>query len=280
MQSAVKVEERISKCEEILAKNPDSVIFAALSDAYRRKGDLAKAFHVCSRGLKSHPDYGPGHLVMAKINLERGMYSEAEKELALAVQVDGKTRATELLLSQILVKKRETKDAKRILDKLKITDPENELIAQLLQEIRKLEEFEKPSPERITVEERWQIEKVVNLKDGVHYLKSLPGVMGAVVVGDDGMVLEGKLKPGLEKSLLGAVVSTITSCVKAETSKTGFGEYTQLLVESGDLELWITNFDQKALALCCTPKTSMGALKIRVTELLEHLLKNQEQKRG
>jgi predicted Zn-dependent protease len=128
MQSAVKVDERISKCEEILEKNPDSVIFAALSDAYRRRGDLAKAFHVCSRGLKSHPDYGPGHLVMAKINLERGMYSEAEKELTFAVQADGKTRATELLLAQILVKKKETKDAKRILEKLKIADPENELI--------------------------------------------------------------------------------------------------------------------------------------------------------
>lgn len=280
MQSAAKVDERISKCEEILEKNPDSVIFAALSDAYRRKGDLAKAFHVCSRGLKSHPDYGPGHLVMAKINLERGMYSEAEKELALAVQADGKTRATELLLAQILVKKKETKDAKWILEKLKKADPENELIAQLLQEIRELEEFEKPSPERITVEERWHIEKVVNLKDGVHYLKSLPGVMGALVIGEEGLVLESKIKPGMEKRQLGAVVSNITSCVKAGTSKIGFGEYTQLLVESGDLELWITSFDQKALALCCTPEANMGALKMRVTELLEHLLRNHEQKRG
>jgi predicted regulator of Ras-like GTPase activity (Roadblock/LC7/MglB family) len=280
MQSAVKVEERISKCEEILEKNPDSVIFAALSEAYRRKGDLAKAFHVCSRGLKSHPDYGPGHLVMAKINLERGMYSEAEKELTLAVEADGKTRATELLLARILVKKKENKDAKKILDKLRIADPENELIAQLLQEIRKLEEFDKPSTEIITVEERWHIEKVADLKDGVHYLKSLPGVMGALVVGEEGLVLESKLKPGIEKGQLGAIVSTINNCVKAEISKTGFGEYIQLLVESGDLGLWITSFDQKALVLCCTPEANMGALKMRVTELLEHLLRNHEQKRG
>jgi predicted regulator of Ras-like GTPase activity (Roadblock/LC7/MglB family) len=280
MQSGVTVDERISKCEEILVKNPDSVIFAALSDAYRKKGDLAKAFHVCSRGLKSHPDYGPGHLVMAKINLERGMYSEAEKELAFAVQADGKTRATELLLAQILVKKKETKDAKRILEKLKMSDPGNETIAQLLQEIRHQEEYEKPSPERITVEERWHIEKVVDLKDGVHYLKSLPGVMGALVVGENGLVLESKLKPGLEQERLGAVVSIITSCVQTGTSKIGFGEYRQLLVELNSLELWVTNFDQKALALCCTPEASMGALKMRVTELLEHLSRNHEQKGG
>ena len=114
MHLTAELDERVSKCEEILSRNPESVIFAALSDAYRKKGDLAEAFHACTKGLKLHPDYGPGHLVMAKINMERGMYSEAEKELALAVQADGRTRATELLLAQILIKTDQIKDAKKI----------------------------------------------------------------------------------------------------------------------------------------------------------------------
>ena len=90
MQSTAQLEERISKCEEILSQNPESLIFAALSDAYRKKGDLSKAFHVCNQGLKLHPGYGPGHLIMARINMERGMYSEAEKELASAEILTGK----------------------------------------------------------------------------------------------------------------------------------------------------------------------------------------------
>lgn len=116
MYPTTQLDERIAKCEKILSENSESLIFAALSDAYRKKGDLAKGFSICSRGLKLHPDYGPGHLVMAKINLERGMYSEAEKELSLAVQADGTTRATELLLAQILVRKNQIKEAKKILE--------------------------------------------------------------------------------------------------------------------------------------------------------------------
>jgi predicted regulator of Ras-like GTPase activity (Roadblock/LC7/MglB family)/predicted Zn-dependent protease len=276
MQASAKLDERISKCEEILSKNPDSVIFAALSDAYRKQGELGKAFHVCSRGLKSHPDYGAGHLVMAKINTERGMYSEAERELALAVRADGKTRATELLLARILVNKGETRDAKLILERLKGSDPSNEVIAELLQAVKEKEKTDRSGYEVMAAEERWHIQKVVDLADGLRYLKSLPGVMGTLVVGEDGLVLESKLKPGLEAETLGAAVTCITRSVQAGISGVGFGAYEQIMVEAEDFELWIISYRHKVLVLCCDPEASKGALKMRVIELLEHLSRNDE----
>ena len=39
------IDERIEKCNKILDENPSSQIFAALAEAYRKKGDLEKAFH-------------------------------------------------------------------------------------------------------------------------------------------------------------------------------------------------------------------------------------------
>lgn len=274
MQPGSHVEERISKCEEILSRNPKSVIFAALSDAYRKKGDLARAFHICGQGLKSHPDYAPGHLVMAKINMERGMYSEAERELALAVRTDGKTRATELLLAQILTKRGQIKGAKKILEKLRTSDPANELIGELLESIRQKEKSDKPSRAMAAVDERWRIEKVADLEDGVHCLKSLPGVIGALVIGEDGSVLESKVKPELDPEVLAAVANSITGCVKNGISDVGFGEYAQILVETGNLQLWITGLKETSLLLCCDPETNMGALRIKVTELLEHIWGN------
>ena len=276
MQTTAQLDERISKCEEILSQNSESMIFAALSDAYRKKGDLAKAFHTCTKGLKFHPDYGPGHLVMAKINMERGMYSEAEKELALAVQADGKTRATELLLAQILIKRDQIKHAKKILEKLKTTDPENQVVGELLKTIRQKADSGSPDYDMMTVQERWHIEKVVDLKDGMHYLKSLPGVLGALVVEEDGLVLESRLNPHFKKEQIGAIATSITRCVKDRISGIGFGEYEQILIERENLEFWITKFNQKAFVLCCVPQANLGALKRRVGELLEHLSKNLE----
>jgi len=274
MQLSAQLDERISKCEGILSNNPESLIFAALSDAYRKKGDLAKAFHVCSRGLKLHPDYGPGHLVMAKINMERGMYSEAEKELALAIQAEGRTRTTELLLAQILIKKDQLKDAKKLLEKHKTADPENQVVGELLKAIQQKADSGKPGYDVMAVQERWRIERVVDLKDGVHYLKSLPGVLGALMVGEDGLVLESKLNPTFKEELIGAITASITRCVKDGISGIGFGEYEQILIHMENLEFWIMKFSQQAFVLCCVPEANLGALKIRMSELLEHLSRN------
>jgi predicted regulator of Ras-like GTPase activity (Roadblock/LC7/MglB family)/lipopolysaccharide biosynthesis regulator YciM len=271
MQKSAQLEDRIFKCDQILSRNPDSLVFAALSDVYRKRGDLAKAFHICSRGLKLHPDYGPGHLVMARINMERGMYSEAERELALAEQADGKTRGTELLLAQILIRKDQTREARKILDRLKITDPENQVVAELLRAEKQKTEPGKQGFDVMTAQERWRIEKVVDLRDAMGYLKSLPGVSGALMVGETGLVMESKLTPFLKKELVGAVATNITARVKEGMGGIGFGEYEQVLIEAENLALWIIRFKDQACVLCCTPDAALGALKVRMGELLEHL---------
>jgi len=271
MQKSAQLEDRIAKCDQILSRNPDSLVFAALSDAYCKKGELARAFHVCSRGLKLHPHYGPGHLVMARINMERGMYSEAERELALAVQSDGKTRGTELLLAQILIRKGQTKEAGKLLEKLRITDPENPVVAEL-EEAKKLKaEPDKSEFDVMTAQERWRIEKVVDLKDGVAYLKSLPGVSGALMVGENGLVVESKLTSFLKEELVGAVATSIAAGGREGMTGVGFGDYEQVLIEAGNLALWMIRFEDQACVMCCTPDVALGALKVRVGELLEHL---------
>jgi predicted regulator of Ras-like GTPase activity (Roadblock/LC7/MglB family) len=271
MPKDVELDERIEKCEEILAQNPDSCIFAALSDAYWKKGELSKAFSICNKGLKLHPDYGAGHLVMAKINLDRGMYAEAEKELSLAVQADGKTKATELLLAQIFLKNGQIRDAKMILEKLRATDPANQSVKDLLTKLREEADLGKAGYEDMVAKERWQIEKIVDFKDAVDYLKLLPFVLGALVVEEDGLTVEGKLNPQFNRELLGAIAVTIFKYAKKGMSEIGFGEVEQILVELGDFKLWVMKFEKYGFVLCCSAEVNLGALKIRVVELLEHM---------
>jgi predicted regulator of Ras-like GTPase activity (Roadblock/LC7/MglB family) len=271
MPKTGEVDERIERCEEILARNPDSFIFAALSDAYRKKGELGKSFSICNKGLKRHPDYGTGHLVMAKINMDRGMYAEAEKELSLAIQADGKTRTTELLLTQILIKKGQIKEAKMILERLKATDPENQVVKELLNKLKEEIDLGRVGFDEMMAKERWQIEKIVNFKDAVDYLKLLPHVLGALVVGQDGLVLEGKLNPQFNQEMLGACAITIFKCARNGMSKTDFGELEQILIEVENYKLWVIEFEKDRLVLCCSAEVNLGALKVRVTELLEHM---------
>jgi predicted regulator of Ras-like GTPase activity (Roadblock/LC7/MglB family) len=271
MPKSVELDERVEKCEGILTRNPDSFIFAALSDAYRKKGELAKAFSICNRGLKLHPDYGPGHLVMARINMERGMNAEAERELSLAIQADGKTRLTELLLAQLLMKKGQLKDARMSLEKLKAADPENQLLKDLLDKLKEQANLGPPAVENMMAKERWQIEQIADFKDAVDYLKLLPFVQGALVVDQDGLVVEEKLNPQFNREILGAVAMTVFRCAEKGMSKIGFGELEQILVEIEKFKLWVVGLGGYRFALCCSAEVNLGALKIRMTELLQHM---------
>ena len=132
------IDERIAKCNKILDENPSSQIFAALAEAHRKKGDIDKAFRICQNGLKVHPNYGSAHIVMAKINMDKGLYDWAETEIEKAISIDGSARATELLLSEIHIYKGEFNKACRLLEKLHQTDPNNEQIKKLLNIARKI----------------------------------------------------------------------------------------------------------------------------------------------
>jgi tetratricopeptide (TPR) repeat protein len=123
MTVSSEINDRIEKCQKIMESDPNSQIFAALADAHRKKGELDKAFRICQNGLKIHPSYGAAHLVMAKINMDRGLYDWAEAEIKKAIELDGSSRSIDILLSEILIYKGEFVEAVKLLKKLHQSDP-------------------------------------------------------------------------------------------------------------------------------------------------------------
>ncbi len=176
-----------------------------------------------------------------------------------------------MLLAQIFMKQGQLKDAKVILEKLKAADPENQLIKDLLTRLKEEAELGRVDFYEMMAKERWQIEKIVDFKDAVDYLKLLPFVLGALVVGHDGLVVEGKLNPQFNREMLGAVGTTIFKCAEKGMSKIDFGELEQILVEVENFKLWIIEFRKHRFILCCSERVNLGALKVRLTELLEHM---------
>jgi len=136
MISQAALNDRIDKCEKILGENPNSQIFAALADAHRKKGRLDKALRICRQGLKFHPEYGAGHMIMARIDFDRKMYEEAEVELERSIELDGRTRSTDLLQVEIFIKQKKLIEAGIIVDELSRTDPNNQYYHSLKEKIK------------------------------------------------------------------------------------------------------------------------------------------------
>jgi tetratricopeptide (TPR) repeat protein len=71
-----------------LAERPDSTCFAALAEGLRKGGALEEAASVARRGVTARPDYLPGHLVLARVHRDRQQWTDAERELRIALAID------------------------------------------------------------------------------------------------------------------------------------------------------------------------------------------------
>jgi tetratricopeptide (TPR) repeat protein len=62
----------IRRYEERLARDPTSLAFAPLADAYRKTGRVQDAIRLCREGLERFPHYVTARLILAKALLDEG----------------------------------------------------------------------------------------------------------------------------------------------------------------------------------------------------------------
>ncbi len=292
MVDRLDIKERIAKCNKILDENPSSQIFAALAEAHRKKGDLDQAFRICQNGLKIHPNYGSAHLVMAKVNMDKGLYDWAETELNKAIELDGSTRATELLLSEIYIYRGEFNQACRILEKLHQSDPENDQIKRLLDIAKKIPmdrelsksvapaqvpaqsvavgaEVPGAAPQATTV----AVQSVPDLdyKQMLNAVVASPGVEGVLVINSDGLVIEASWNLEGETDLVGALAVEAARFCTLQIRESGYGNLHSMLIETAESLYYFAGVHGKLLAVICTESVNLGSLKLKLTGLMSRL---------
>ncbi|MEK6725303.1 MAG: tetratricopeptide repeat protein [Deltaproteobacteria bacterium] len=71
----------INKYLAILSKDPGSMVFAPLAEAYRKAGMLDEAIATARDGLKLRPDYVSGMVALGRAYFEKGLLAEARENL-------------------------------------------------------------------------------------------------------------------------------------------------------------------------------------------------------
>lgn len=72
---------RIERLRRQVHRNPASIAFAALAEAYRRVGRYEDAVATCRRGLRRHPAYLSPRVTLGRALLALGRVDEARQEL-------------------------------------------------------------------------------------------------------------------------------------------------------------------------------------------------------
>jgi tetratricopeptide (TPR) repeat protein len=107
-------------------RDPDGLSFAALADAFLRKGDLREALDLLTDGTSRHPDYATGHVVATRLYLEQGMHAEAEFAARRVLDLDPENAVALSALVTVLHANGEEDEAAVVRSALVDADPDSE----------------------------------------------------------------------------------------------------------------------------------------------------------
>ena len=281
MTITAEIDDRISKCQKILDVDPNSQIFAALAEAYRKRGELDKAFRICQNGLRIHPSYGSAHIVMAKINLDRGLYDWAEAEVKKAIDLEGRSRAIELLLAEIYIYKGEFDTAVKLLNALHQSDPSNKQIKKLLDIAVRLPEEQKavaepapePTPESadVPIDEHASVpaaDTALSSSELMRRVLQIPAVNGVLFINNDGLLVESDWKLPIDAETCGATMADAMGHMSQELASRSFGQATTVLIETTGRVFYLVRVANGMFVVAATEKINLGTLRMRMAELL------------
>ena len=289
MMESASLAERIEKCERILKENSNSQVFASLADAYRSKGDLDQAFRVCRQGLRLHPDYGPGHLVMAKINFERKMFDWAEQELEEAVALDGETRATQQLRVEVFIAKGNFVEAENAIKKLRAAG----LNPMMIQELQQRLERQKKEARRRRVDQNSgngpvptggfgqtgangrvavvSEPQTITLSQALDRLAQTTGVNCVVCTNHDGTVIDNRGDAARDCAEIAAFGIEMRRNAETEAAYASLGDPHQIWVETQDAMILIVKLSRYGLVLMCDREVNSGSMRLALDEIIDRL---------
>ena len=116
------VASAIRRYEERLARDPASLAFAPLADAYRRVGRTREAINLCREGLGRFPHYTTARLILAKAHLEDGNAEAALAELGVILQSSPKDAQVHRLAAGIHRRAGRLEEARQHLERVVTLD--------------------------------------------------------------------------------------------------------------------------------------------------------------
>lgn len=129
-------DQEIRRYEQMLADDPKSRAFAPLAEAYRKAGQLDDAIKVAETGLRYHPDYSGGLVVLGRTLFEKGELARASEVIAKAVKEAPENYMAQKILAKISMAQGENGNALKALEAASALSPGDMEIEEALERLR------------------------------------------------------------------------------------------------------------------------------------------------
>jgi tetratricopeptide (TPR) repeat protein len=119
---------------------PDSYVFAPLADAYRKSGMLEEALEICKNGLRKHPSYPSGKVVLGKCHFDLGEVDEAQSSFEEVLELDAQNLVALKYLGMIQAGRGDLDAARGHFKRILAIDPDNREITSMLEDLQVAED--------------------------------------------------------------------------------------------------------------------------------------------
>lgn len=131
-------EDEIRRFEEQFRRQPESLVFARLADAYRKAGDPHRALAVLEEGIRRHADYLSAHIVRARTYRDLGRDEDALSAFGRVIEIDAENLVAIQGLAEIARDAGDTAAEIAWLERLALADPQNSEPGARLEQLRQL----------------------------------------------------------------------------------------------------------------------------------------------
>jgi tetratricopeptide (TPR) repeat protein len=119
------LESSIRRYQERLSKDPASLVFAPLADAYRKAGRTREAIATCQEGLERYPHYFTARLILVKALIADGNHEQALAELTDLVARAPDNAQCHRLLADLYRKRGKLDLAREHLERVAAMEPDD-----------------------------------------------------------------------------------------------------------------------------------------------------------
>ena len=128
----------IERYQALYKKNPRSKVFASLAEAYLKIDMLGPALKICHEGIRIHPHFPNGHMVLAKIYLSLKELDKAIAEFKRVVELSPENILAHKLLAETFLQQDRHKLALRSFKMVLFLSSKN---VEVIEQVRKLEQI-------------------------------------------------------------------------------------------------------------------------------------------
>ncbi len=136
--------ESLETLQVSLQQNPESLTFARVADALMKNSRIDEAIRICEEGIRRHPYYVTGHMVLGKCYMQKKYFDQAEKEFKRVLLYDPKYLAAHRHYGDLMREIGWENTCEMSYRKIQHLDPLDEKVQSMVEEFARKAETNKP----------------------------------------------------------------------------------------------------------------------------------------